>query len=165
MSRSCKAEGSANNVIPGLCLHNRSLSCYIPGNVSGFTLIEVLIVVLVMGVLFGTGLSVYSGVTRDSQLRTRTDELTSFFAACRHRAMLRKTPITIMFSNGILGTDKAHNLSQRIPEIDSIVGSRLINGLYVDKDGKYTHNGQPVSRLQLPVTLPGGQTSSITVEL
>jgi prepilin-type N-terminal cleavage/methylation domain-containing protein len=165
MSRSCKAESSANNATPGSDLHKCSLSRRSRGNVSGFTLIEVLIVVLVIGVLFGTGLSAYSGVTRDSQLRTRTDELTSFFAACRHRAMMRKTPITIMFLNGNLGTNQAHNLRQRIPEIDTTIGARLLNGIHVEKDGKFTQNGQSIERLHLPLIMPGGKTSMITVEL
>ncbi|OGK05906.1 MAG: hypothetical protein A2W80_12875 [Candidatus Riflebacteria bacterium GWC2_50_8] len=164
-SRSCQAEGSANSVILGSRLHKRSLYSQTPCNVAGFTLIEVLIVVLVMGVLFGTGLSVYSGVTRDSQLRTRTDELTSFFAACRHRAMLRKTPITIVFSNGYLGTDKAQNLRQRLSEVDNAFAAQLFNGLYVNTDGKFTRNGVVVERLKLPVKLPGGQSSTITIEL
>ncbi|MBU1108790.1 MAG: prepilin-type N-terminal cleavage/methylation domain-containing protein [Candidatus Riflebacteria bacterium] len=165
MSRSCKAESSENAATPGSDLHKRSLSRRSRGNVSGFTLIEVLIVVLIIGVLFGTGLSVYSGVIRDSQLRTRTDELTSFFAACRHRAIMRKSPITIMFSNGNLGTDQAHNLRQRIPEIDTTTGARLLNALRVEKDGKFTQNGKSVERLHLPIKMPGGQTSVITVEL
>ena len=165
MSRSCKAESSANNATPGSGLHKRSLARSPRVNVSGFTLIEVLIVVLVIGVLFGTGLSVYSGVTRDSQLRTRTDELTSFFAACRHRAIMRKTPVTIMFSNGNLGTDQTHNLRQRIPEIDVETGAKLLDGLLVERNGRFTHHGQPVERLSLPLIMADGKTSMITVEL
>ncbi|PKL42541.1 MAG: hypothetical protein CVV41_13390 [Candidatus Riflebacteria bacterium HGW-Riflebacteria-1] len=164
-SRSCQAEGSVNSAIKGSRLHKRSLYSETPRNVAGFTLIEVLIVVLVMGVLFGTGLSVYSGVTRDSQLRTRTDELTSFFAACRHRAMLRKTPLNILFTNGYLGTDKAPNLRQRLSEVDSAFASQLFNGIYVGTDGKFTRNGSVVNKLHLPVKLPGGHISVLTIEL
>ncbi len=118
-----------------------------------------------MGVLFGTGLSVYSGVTRDSQLRTRTDELTSFFAACRHRAMLRKTPVKFIYDNGILGTDQSNNLHQRISEVDFQLASKLFNNLAVDRSGTFMLNGRPVSQLHLPVKLPGGHSSVIKVGL
>lgn len=118
-----------------------------------------------MGVLFGTGLSVYSGVTRDSQLRTRTDELTSFFAACRHRALLRRTPVKFIYDNGILGTDQSHNLRQRISEIDSQFAAETFNNLSVDRTGIFMQNGQPVNQLLLPVELPGGHFSYITIGL
>ncbi|PKL50444.1 MAG: hypothetical protein CVV42_02820 [Candidatus Riflebacteria bacterium HGW-Riflebacteria-2] len=164
-STSCQADSSANNATPGSSLHNRSRFSQARGRVSGFTLIEVLIVVLVMGVLFGTGLSVYSGITRDSQLRTRTDELTSFFAACRHRALLRKTPVKFIYDNGILGTDQSNNLRQRISEIDFQLATKLFNNLSVDRNGIFILNGRPVDQLELPVKLPGGHSSIITVEL
>jgi prepilin-type N-terminal cleavage/methylation domain-containing protein len=163
-STSCLAKNSANNATPGSSLHHRSRFSH-RSRVSGFTLIEVLIVVLVMGVLFGTGLSVYSGVTRDSQLRTRTDELTSFFAACRHRAVLRQTPVKFIYENGFLGTDQSHNLRQRINEVDVQTANKIFNNLSIDNKGIFMLNDQPINHLQLPVTLPGGHSSSITVGL
>ncbi len=164
-STSFQAEDSANNATPGSSLHNRSRFSQARGRVSGFTLIEVLIVVLVMGVLFGTGLSVYSGVTRDSQLRTRTDELTSFFAACRHRAVLRRTPVQFVYENGILGTDQSNNLRRRISEIDYKLAAETFNNLSVDRNGIFMLKGQPVNQLLLPVELPGGHFSYITIGL
>lgn len=164
-SKSCNAESSENSAIPGSGLHKRSLSFIPHGDVAGFTLIEVLIVILVVGILIGTGLSHYSGTIRYSQLRTRTDALTSFFAACRHRAMLRKTPVKFVYANGNLGTDQSHNLGQRIPEIDTKLADRLFNHLHIEKDGRFRLNGALIERLHLPLKLPGGQTSIIVIEL
>lgn len=164
-SVSCKAEGSNNSFSPATGLHTRSLSSVRRSETSGFTLIEVLVVVLVMGVLFGTGLSVYSGVTRDSQIRTRTDELTSFFAACRHRAKLRKIPMQIRYKNDTLITDQSQNLRRRVSDIDKVVAHRLFNGLAVREDGCFIQNGQLIENLRLPMQLPGGHLATITIEL
>lgn len=164
-SKSYNAESSENNATSGSGLHKRSLSYTPRGKVVGFTLIEVLIVILVVGILIGTGLSHYAGTIRYSQLRTKTDELTSFFAACRYRALMRKAPVKFVYANGNLGTDQSHNLGKRIPEIDAQLADKLFNRLHIEKDGRFRLNGALVERLHLPLKLPGGQTSVIVIEL
>ena len=148
--------------ITGFCLHQRSMHLARKAVTSGFTLIEVLVVVLVMGILCGTGVSIYAGVTRGSQTRARTDELRSFFYACRHRAFLRRTPVRIFLHNKIFSIEQSGALQLRVPELDSALELKAID---VNPDGVFSSEGRKLQQLVLPLRIAGNQIENIIVDL
>lgn len=156
------AGAARNNFLEGTRLHRRSFSCARKIRSAGFSLIEVLLVVLVAGILFGTGISIYAGVTQNTQTRARTDELQSFFRACQHRAMLRKTPVTIMFHNQTFFIQQSSSLKLRIPELDQ---DAVFKTIYVNAAGVFFHEGQPLTKLALPIRTAGNRTETVTLEL
>lgn len=165
MSRGLNAPGSKISI----CLFNACLHACSQGNGkktnSGFSLIEVLLVVLVIGIICATGVSIYAGVTTDSQIRTINDQLSSFLYACRHRAMMRKTPVTIMFADKRLKIDQSNTLELRLTEIEPHSGGELLNGLIVTPDGVFHKNRRTVKTLDLPVILPGNKMHRIRIDL
>ena len=118
-----------------------------------------------MGVLCATGISIYAGVTEDTQTRTRTDELKSFFSACKHRAMLRKMPINIRFNNDMLTIDQSQTLRLRLPDLVNESGSKMLNGLEIDTAGQFFMAKKAVKQLKLPFKISGNRLITITVEL
>ncbi|GAB4274000.1 MAG: hypothetical protein Kow0029_14040 [Candidatus Rifleibacteriota bacterium] len=131
--------------------------------ITGFTLIETLIVVLVIGALCATGVSIYAGATGDSQLRSLKDEIGSFFTACKHRARLRKTPVKLVFEQNVLGIKDSNALRLRIPEI-SKNSVELIRGLTIFSDRTIDEKGKLVKKLDLQVILPGNRPATITLD-
>lgn len=132
--------------------------------VSGFSLIEVLLVVLVMGIICATGVSIYAGVTTDSQIRTINDQFTSFIYACRHRAMMRKTPVQIRFADRRLSIDQSSTLELRLSEIEPTAGAKILDGLTITPDGMFHKNSRAIKSIDLPVILPGNRTSRIRID-
>ncbi len=165
MSRGLYAPGSKI----GFCQLKTHLHISSQGNGkktnSGFSLIEVLLVVLVIGIICATGVSIYAGVTTDSQIRTINDQISSFFYACRHRAIMRKTPVTIIFSDKRLKIDQSSALELRLGEIEPIMGNELLNGLTVTPDGFFHKNNRTIKMIDLPVVLPGNKLHKLRIEL
>lgn len=106
----------------------------------------------------------YAGATADSQLRSLNDELNSFFTACRHRAIMRKTPVKVVFQNNRLGISESQLLSLRIPEIEEASGNR-INGMLIGSKSATLTDGRVVSKINLNVILPGNRLATLSLEL
>lgn len=140
-----------------------SLSCRMSSYTDqGFSLVEILIVILVAGILSATGVSVYSGVIRDTQTRTITDELNIFFTVCRHRAMLRKVPVRVRQNEDSLFIEQSPTVNIRIPEL----GARQAvfkTGLVFDESGVARVNGTKVGSLALAIKLPGNNDAQVVI--
>lgn len=130
----------------------------------GFTLIETLIVILVLGILCATGVSMYSAATANSQMRSISDELSGFFTACRHRAIMRKTPVKVTYHDQILGIEESSSLKLRIPELTKESGDKIHGMTFNDKFVSLA-DGTRISHIELNVYLPGKRLSTLTVEL
>lgn len=146
------------------CLHESDIKRTYRTRNAGFTLIETLIVVLVLGVLCATGVSMYAGATGDSQLRALSDEVNSFFTACRHRALLRKTPVKVIFQNNTLSIEQSNSLRLRIPELSEKSAAKL-NGMTIFSSSARDVSGKTFSRIDLQVILPGNRPATISMEL
>ncbi len=162
LSRDFNLPAARSTLFTGSCLHQRSLHSAGKLSGKGFSLIEVLMVVLVMGILCGTGISIYAGVTHDSQTRARTDELKSFFQACRLRASMRRTPLRIFFRNQTFMVEQSSSLQLRIPELD---GDSVFETIDVGADGVFSHAGQRVKALNLNLRMPGNKLETVNLEL
>ncbi|MGM0598748.1 MAG: pilus assembly FimT family protein [Candidatus Rifleibacteriota bacterium] len=128
----------------------------------GFTIIETLIVILVIGILSATGVSMYAGATNDSLMASLNDRLFSFFKACHHRVILRKTPVKLVFYNNILGIEQSSSLKLRITEL-ATSSKKLLNGLKIEKDRFITSEGKVLPELNLKVLLPGNKLQTVTI--
>ncbi len=106
----------------------------------------------------------YAGATADSQIRSIKDSLNSFFIACRHRAQMRKTPVTLVYRNMNLGIDQSSSLRLRIPELSPVSGEE-INGITMIDDKTYSAQGKLLSRIDLSIILPGQRLATLTMEL
>ena len=131
--------------------------------IQGFTLVELLIVVTVLGVLATTGIRFFSGATQEASLRATSDSLQAFFQACRQRAQWRGIPVQITISNRVLTVSGAPSLFCPLPPLrpesrtlleslrflatDTIIGSRIIRDI------------------PLSFEIPGNLTASLTIIL
>lgn len=74
----------------------------------GFTLLELMIVVLLVGILAQWGLPALSGVSERNALRAETSRLQSALTLARHTAITRQTPVTVCPTNA----ERSHCTSQ-----------------------------------------------------
>ncbi|HNW34598.1 MAG TPA: prepilin-type N-terminal cleavage/methylation domain-containing protein [Candidatus Ozemobacteraceae bacterium] len=131
---------------------------------AAFTLIEMLIVVLTLGILTGAGIRFYASLTRDTRMRTATDHLNAFVAACRRRAVERGLPVRLIGDDRRVTAVDAPALTFDgegwTPESKRLLGGLTFEGTHVT-DG----SGQRITALNLAFEVPGGGTHAVKVEL
>jgi type IV fimbrial biogenesis protein FimT len=74
---------------------------------SGFTLYELLITVLVIGVVLTLGIPSFSDFTRNSRITSTANDMHSSFQLARSEAARGKTPVTICASNNSMAAAAA----------------------------------------------------------
>lgn len=131
---------------------------------AAFTLLEILVVLLTLGILTEAGISFYASLTRDTRMRTATDHMNAFVAACRRRACERGLSVRLT------GDDR------RITAIDAPAltldgagwtpeSRRLLSGLTFDGNRVIDDDGRRLSSLNLAFEIPGGEVQPVIVEL
>lgn len=131
---------------------------------AAFTLLEVLIVLLTLGILTGAGIRFYASLTRDTRMRTATDHLNAFVAACRRRACERGLPVRLSGDGHRISAVDAPALAfDATGWTDD--SKRLLGGLTFDGNRVVDAGGHPVASLSLAFELPGGGRQPVTVEL
>lgn len=131
---------------------------------AAFTLIEMLIVILTLGILAGAGIRFYASLTRDTRMRTATDHLNAFLAACRRRAAERGLPVHLVADG------------QRIVAVDapaltfagdgwSPASRARLGGLVFSGNQVLDASGTRLTRLDLAFELPGGGIEPVRLEL
>ena len=146
-----------------LRLHRHHIIRYLFGK-SGFTIIEVLIVVLIIGILSSTAIGTYSGAIKDTTQRSVQDKLQTFFQSCKDRARLRKLDVKIVYnekSKRLLNPDSANSFLN-VPELYSENIPKLIE---INKEGKFMINKKEINKIDFSLTMPGGKISTITIKL
>ena len=149
----------ANN----LRLHRHQITNYMFRK-SGFTIIEVLIVVLVIGILSSTAIGTYSGAIKDTAQKSAQDKIQTFFQSCKDRARLRKLNIKILYNEeakSLINPDSSTSFIQ-VPELYSKSIPKLIE---INKEGKFMINGKTINKLNLLLAIPGGKLATITIDL
>jgi prepilin-type N-terminal cleavage/methylation domain-containing protein len=149
----------ANN----LRLHRHQITNYMFRK-SGFTIIEVLIVVLVIGILSSTAIGTYSGAIKDTAQKSAQDKIQTFFQSCKDRARLRKLNIKILYNEeakSLINPDSSTSFIQ-VPELYSKSIPKLIE---INKEGKFMINGKTINKLSLLLAIPGGKLATITIDL
>lgn len=131
---------------------------------AAFTLLEILIVLLTLGILTGAGIRFYASLTRDTRMRTATDHLNAFVAACRRRACERGLPVRL--------SGDGHRISAIDAPALAFDGTgwtdesrRLLSGLTFDGNHVADAGGHRIASLSLAFELPGGSLQSVTVAL
>lgn len=135
---------------------------HIRRSTKGFTLIETLVVLVVLGIICEAGFSLYSGVTTDYTLKTANDKLSAFFSTCRQRAMLRNTPLTIVFFDRVLKVENSPSLFLNIYEVDERFFPEKIE---VTPGGAFVVGEKKISQLIVPIRLGKAKTADVTVNL
>ena len=117
---------------------------------SGFTIIEVLIVVLVIGILSGAAVGSYSGVISDSRQRSAQDRLDTYFRACRDRAKLRRTSLRVVYNEkqeGFYSNDST-NYFLKAPELYK---ASIPQEIDIDPQGRFKIDGKEADHLSLTI--------------
>lgn len=130
----------------------------------GFTIVETLIVVLIIGIVSATGLSLYSGVTSDSQVRTMNDSLQIFFSACRHRAKFRGLPLRIGVRNKTLVVSNTNTLLLKFPELTD-AACKLIDGMTMTASQTFDSSRRVIKSMRVSVSMPGNKLATLTILL
>lgn len=131
---------------------------------SGFTLIEVLIVILVIGILSATGVSSYSGVIQDTRIKSVSDRIETYLSANIKKAKLRKVEIKLLYD------DKANSFQDptsttnflKVPELYPPSVPKQIE---ITKSGKIRFNGLEQDNIKLSILLPGNRLATISIKL
>ena len=149
----------ANN----LRLHRHQITNYMFRK-SGFTIIEVLIVVLVIGILSSAAIGTYSGAIKDTAQKSARDKIQTFFQSCKDRARLRKLNVKLVYNEdakSLINPDSTTSFL-KVSEFYSKSIPKLIE---INKEGKFMINGKTTNKLNLLLTIPGGNLATITIDL
>ena len=133
-------------------------------NNSGFTIIEILVVIILIGILSGSAVGTYSGVIKDTNKRLVYDKLQTFFQSCKNRAKLRNLNIKITYNEqqkSLINQESANSLV-RIPEISQDTVPKLIE---IDKTGNFKIDGKKINSLNMLLITPSGSLATITIRL
>jgi len=127
----------------------------------GFTLVEMLLVVLVVGILTGVGVGYYSSMTEEINRQTTSESVSAFFAACRERASLRGMAIHPIVTGQGIAIRESNNLLCPLRNLtpESMV---LVNGLVFSGTQTFLFD-KPVSQIKLDFAIGLGRTHSCTI--
>lgn len=120
----------------------------------GFTLVEMLTVVLLVGIMLGVGTSFYAGLTRETHERTQLESVRSFLAACRQRALLRGIPVLLQLSGTALSPTDSPGMSCQLGP--SISAETRLNLSQLSFTATATLlAGRPVATMTIALVSPG----------
>lgn len=131
---------------------------------SGFTIIEVLIVVLIIGILSSAAIGSYSGAIQDTRIRSSADRLQIFFQSCKERARLRNLEVKIIYDDKqkcFVNLDSTNSFL-KIPELYKSSIPKLIE---ISKDGNFKIMGKETKILNLSLEMPDGNLATISINL
>ncbi len=131
---------------------------------SGFTIIEVLVVLLAIGILSGAAVGTYSGIIEDTRIKSASDRIQVFFQSCKSRAKLRNQNVRVVY-NEKLQTLMNPDSATSFLEIPDIYSKSIPNQIEIGKDGKFRIDGKEASKLHLALKVSYGKLATITIEL
>ena len=158
-----KSSHSTPNIISHLRLHRPYKRNGLKKH-SGFTVIEVLVVVLAIGILSGTAISTYSGAVQETTTKTVLDKIQIFFQSCKQRAKLRNIKVKIIYNESqkkLMNPDSSSSFID-VPELFPNSIPKLIE---VDQKGTFIINGKETKKLNLLQKTLNGKLATITIEL
>lgn len=128
----------------------------------GFSLIELLLVVFLIGILCQSAVSVYSDLTNETALNTINDEIEAFFIACKKNAKMRHISLGISFNGKTLSANDESNLYLRLNNAKYL---KLPEKIFFSENGDFIVNGKLTNKLVLPIVLNNGKIASISLSL
>lgn len=136
---------------------NRFRSCH-----SGFSIVELLAVILIIGVLGASGISFYSGIAYDTRLKTLADELEGFFSTCKSRALLRGIPVKLSLRRNVLFITESPNIKIELPEIER--AESLLNGITFIATQTFDQSGRELRILKFNADFSGNRQVEVSSE-
>lgn len=133
-------------------------------NKSGFTLLEVLIVILVIGVLSATAVGNYYSVIQDARIKSVYNRVETFLKANQSKAKLRKLEIKLVYNENAKSFQDQTSTNNfiKVPELCQQNIPKLIE---IDKSGDFKIAGQKSDKLELSINLPGNRVATISINL
>lgn len=131
---------------------------------AAFTLVEILVVLLTLGILTEAGISFYASLTRDTRMRTATDHMNAFVAACRRRVCDRGRSVR-------LAGDERRITAVDAPALTldgagwTAESKHLLSGLTFDGNRVIDASGRQLTSLNLGFEIPGGEVQPVIVNL
>jgi general secretion pathway protein H len=101
---------------------------------AGFTLIEILVVVLIIGLISATMLLSFTLTGRDRELEKESDRLFALFSYAREQAELQTREYGVLFQDDgyeFLTYDVRRAIWRSVPDDEALVARRLPDGLGV----------------------------------
>ncbi|HNV69615.1 MAG TPA: prepilin-type N-terminal cleavage/methylation domain-containing protein [Candidatus Ozemobacteraceae bacterium] len=129
----------------------------------GFSLVELLIVVMLLGVLATTGIRFFSRAANDTRLRTGNDAIESMLHACQQRARQRGFPVQLVWSGNAFQISGSPAANFPVPELTPATRTRL-SDLQFFATGTLLL-GQRVSSITVSLIVPGAEPATVFVPL
>lgn len=131
---------------------------------SGFTLLEVLVVVLVIGILSATAVGSYSGVIQDTRIKSASDRIETFLRSNQDRARLRRLDIKLFYNEQAETLQEPTSTTNflKVPELYPASVPKLIE---IDKQGRIKVMGKEADKIDLSLLLPNQKLATITIKL
>lgn len=135
-----------------------------PSSARGFSLLEVLVTLLLVAIVTGSGMSLYANLTTETHQRGLADSCQAFFAMCRHRAGLRGMPQRTLLQGRTLVVEGSPQLRLSLPYLTD-ESRRLLHGLAITATCACDLTGKPYDDLHLRFLLPGDIPHTVLIHV
>ncbi len=130
---------------------------------SGFSLVELLVVIMLLGILAGSGIRFFSGAANDTRLRAATDAVDAMLRACQQRARQRGLPVQLVWAGNSFQIRGSAASSFPIQELTPDTRDRL-SELQFYATGTLLQ-GRPISSVTVSLAVPGAEPIRIFLPL
>ncbi|MBI3038547.1 hypothetical protein HYY75_05775 [bacterium] len=120
-------------------------------------------VVLIIGILSGTGVGVYSQVAEETRKKTISNSVSSFLSACRQRASLRGVPLRLVKSTRGISIEETPNFHCSTIGISTSSIDLLQNLVFTATQTLLS--GNSVEKIPIEIFLSEGRLSSLSIPI
>ena len=129
---------------------------------SGFSLIELVVVLLVISVICQAGVAAYRDLTFDSSYETASAEINAFFNTCKQISKLRCLELNIVLKNNSFVALEDSNVNLRLNNAfcDNFPKMVMFNDM-----GELFINNSHIEKFILPIRFGKGKIASIAISI